>query len=338
MNEIADAIEERRIALGKTSGFERMYHRVTRLYFGGMARHFESLGRILKPGARLAYVVGDQASYLRVMIRTGELLADVARTAGYEVEGHRSLPHPPRHRNRRTTPRRGPPPPLAGMNDMAAAPDASTRRYQEIIERVFLRRYTPGATEVPFERTDLTAAAGELGQAVPKNLGDVVYSFRYRRPLPSTITDTAPSGKEWAIFPAGTGVYSFRLVSMNVIEPRPGLRRTRIPDSTPGVISRYAMSDEQALLAGVRYNRLLDIFTGVTCYSLQSHLRTSIAVANPISGSAEKSQVETDELYVGIDRHGAHYILPVQAKGGQDSLSIIQIWQDFTWPSRSSPG
>ena len=87
VNEIADAIEERRIALGKTSGFERMYHRVTRLYFGGMARHFGSLSRILKPGARLAYVVGDQASYLRVMIRTGELLADVARTAGYEVEG-----------------------------------------------------------------------------------------------------------------------------------------------------------------------------------------------------------------------------------------------------------
>ena len=86
VNGIADAIEERRIALGKTSGFERMYHRVTRLYFGGMARHFDSLSRILKPGARLAYVVGDQASYLRVMIRTGELLADVARTAGYEVE------------------------------------------------------------------------------------------------------------------------------------------------------------------------------------------------------------------------------------------------------------
>lgn len=87
VNEIADAIEERRIALGKTSGFERMYHRVTRLYFGGMARHFRSLSTSLKPGARLAYVVGDQASYLRVMIRTGELLADVARTVGYEVEG-----------------------------------------------------------------------------------------------------------------------------------------------------------------------------------------------------------------------------------------------------------
>jgi len=63
-----------------------MYHRVTRLYFGGMARHLESLRRVLKPGARLAYVVGDQASYLRVMIRTGQILAGIAERAGYEVE------------------------------------------------------------------------------------------------------------------------------------------------------------------------------------------------------------------------------------------------------------
>src|SRR4029077_11750361 len=83
---IADEIEERRIALGKTSGFERMYARVTRLYFGGMARHLAELRTALRPGARLAYVVGDQASYLRVMIRTGQLLADIADSLGYNVE------------------------------------------------------------------------------------------------------------------------------------------------------------------------------------------------------------------------------------------------------------
>ena len=83
---IADAIESRRVELGKQSGFERAYHRVTRLYFGGMARHLTSLSRVLKPGARLAYVVGDQASYLKVMIRTGRLLAGIAERCGYEVE------------------------------------------------------------------------------------------------------------------------------------------------------------------------------------------------------------------------------------------------------------
>ena len=82
---IADAIEDRRIELNKTSGFERMYPRVTRLYFGGMARHLAEMRSVLKPGAMLAYVVGDQASYLRVLIQTGKLLADIAGSLGYEV-------------------------------------------------------------------------------------------------------------------------------------------------------------------------------------------------------------------------------------------------------------
>ncbi len=84
---IAEAIEQRRIELGKTSGFERLYHRVTKLYFGGMARHLADLRTVLRPGARLAYVVGDQASYLRVLIRTGELLAEIAESLGYNRIG-----------------------------------------------------------------------------------------------------------------------------------------------------------------------------------------------------------------------------------------------------------
>lgn len=86
IHDLADQIEERRVKLGKISGFERMYNRVVRLYFGGMARHLASLRRVLRPGAHLAYVVGDQASYLRVMIRTGEIICDIAASLGYEVE------------------------------------------------------------------------------------------------------------------------------------------------------------------------------------------------------------------------------------------------------------
>lgn len=84
---IADKIEARRIELHKTSGFERLYARVTRLYFGGMARHLAALRSYLRPGAQLAYVVGDQASYLQVMIPTGQLLADIAMSLGYELVG-----------------------------------------------------------------------------------------------------------------------------------------------------------------------------------------------------------------------------------------------------------
>jgi DNA modification methylase len=87
VTQLADAIEARRLALGKTSGFERQYHRVVRLYFGGMYRHLASLRPLLRPGARLAYVVGDQASYLQVMIRTGQLLGEIAAALGYEFLG-----------------------------------------------------------------------------------------------------------------------------------------------------------------------------------------------------------------------------------------------------------
>lgn len=82
---LAQAIEDRRLALQKTSGFERLYHRVTSLYFGGMKRHLQALQPALKPGAQLAYVVGDQASFFQIMIRTGELLEEIAAEVGYVV-------------------------------------------------------------------------------------------------------------------------------------------------------------------------------------------------------------------------------------------------------------
>lgn len=84
---IANEIEKRRIELGKTSGFERLYHRTVKLYFGGMAKHLADLRYILRPGAQLAYIVGDQKSFLQVMIHTGSLLADIAQGLGYEVVG-----------------------------------------------------------------------------------------------------------------------------------------------------------------------------------------------------------------------------------------------------------
>ncbi|UZQ54155.1 site-specific DNA-methyltransferase [Trichothermofontia sichuanensis B231] len=84
---IAHEIETRRLELGKTSGFERSYHRAVKLYFGGMAKHLADLRPVLRAGAQLAYVVGDQRSYLRVMIRTGQILAELAEGLGYEVMG-----------------------------------------------------------------------------------------------------------------------------------------------------------------------------------------------------------------------------------------------------------
>ena len=85
--QLAEQIESRRIELGKTSGFEKRYAQVTMEYFGGMRRHLRSIAPVLRPNARLAYVVGDQASYFRVPILTGEILEGLAASEGYVVEG-----------------------------------------------------------------------------------------------------------------------------------------------------------------------------------------------------------------------------------------------------------
>jgi len=193
-------------------------------------------------------------------------------------------------------------------------------RYAQIIEKVFLSHYRAGATEVPFEREDSVRIARGLKIKLPKNLGDVIYSFRYRTPLPDAVRARAPKGKEWIIRPAGPSKYCFVAISQATIAPSKIMAETKVPDSTPGVIAMYALSDEQALLAKLRYNRLIDIFTGVTCHSLQSHLRTSVRTLG---------QVETDEVYIGVDKRGAHYVFPVQAKGGNDVISVVQIEQDM---------
>jgi hypothetical protein len=39
-------------------------------------------------------------------------------------------------------------------------------------------------------------------------------------------------------------------------------------------------------------------------------------------------QIEIDEIYVGLNRNGAQYVVPVQAKGGSDKLSPVQTMQD----------
>lgn len=344
---IAEAIEQRRIELGKTSGFERLYARVTKLYFGGMLRHLMDLRPVLRPGAHLAYVVGDQASYLRIMIRTGQLLADLAKSVGYEVVGVDLFrtrlatatkeqlreevvilrwPGPakingwPQHPDWSVMALKDEPYKTSMKKKPSRKPSKKANRYSAIIEKIFFSKYEKGMREVPFEREEMERFATKLKVKLPKNLGDLVYSFRYRALLPATITSLAGKQEIWIIRPAGRSKYSFALVKDTPILPNEHMAVTKVPDATPGIVAKYAFNDEQALLAKVRYNRLVDIFSGVTCYSLQNHLRTTVP---------DMGQVETDEIYIGLDKKGAHYVFPVQAKGGKDKLNVVQIEQDF---------
>jgi len=195
-------------------------------------------------------------------------------------------------------------------------------RYSAIIGTIFKNHYKPGRTQFEFTREEFVEIAQELKIALPKNLGDLPYSFRFRMVLPDEIVATAGKGREWIIELVGRAKYRFRLAKLANIVPNPSMIAIKIPDATPEIIAAYALSDEQAVLARVRYNRLLDIFLGLTTYSLQNHLRTTVKAMGD-------SQIEIDEIYVGVNKHGEQFALPVQAKGGNDRLSVVQTAQDI---------
>jgi hypothetical protein len=203
-----------------------------------------------------------------------------------------------------------------------------SNRYQLLIESIFFDHYNSGVTEFLFARQDIETKADNLNIKLPRNLGDVVYSLRYRAALPAKILETQPDGHEWIIEGAGRAQYRFRLVTATRVVPRDDLIKIEIPDATPEVIRAYALDDEQALLAIVRYNRLIDTFLGLTTYSLQNHLRTTVKGIG---------QIEIDELYVGIDKHGCHFIIPVQAKGGKDQIGVVQTTQDIRFVEQRFP-
>jgi hypothetical protein len=209
---------------------------------------------------------------------------------------------------------------MESSNDEIHLTPDKKNRYTQILEHIFHKKYKKGDSEIYFDRDEIRETAKELGIDLPKNLGDLPYTFRYRSDLPESIRSLAPPDKGWVIWPAGRGRYRLGIAKNLIFKPSSQMAEIKVPDATPGIISKYTIGDEQSLLARMRYNRLVDIFTGVTSYSLQSHLRTTVEAIG---------QVETDEIYVGIDKRGAQFVFPIQAKAEDESLGVVQISQDL---------
>lgn len=112
-------------------------------------------------------------------------------------------------------------------------------RYSKIIERIFAEKHIKGATRVEFTRDDIRRVASQLQIELPKNLGDLIYSFRYREPLPESIQKRASKGLSWIIVPAGRSRYRFETTAVATISPAAMLAETKVPDATPGIVSMY---------------------------------------------------------------------------------------------------
>jgi hypothetical protein len=202
-------------------------------------------------------------------------------------------------------------------------------KYDDIIAAVFKNNHKANASSISFTRDELANACDSLKIPRIKNLGDIPYSYRFRKELPDSIKATAPVDAEWIILGSGVGLYSFRLASPAKIAPTSNRQRVKIPDATPEIVKKYAPgTDEQALLTKVRYNRLVDVFTGLTCYSIQNHLRTAVD---------DIGQIEIDEIYLGVSKKGAHYVIPCQAKSPGDRFGIVQVMQDIEFCKQRYP-
>ena len=122
----------------------------------------------------------------------------------------------------------------------------SSNRYSQLIETVFFKHYRNGDTEVRFDRSEFEAEAKILKIDLPKNQGDIVYSFRYRTPLPERILALCGPEEEWTIHGVGRGQYQFRKGPATRIAPQANLLPAKIPNATPSIVDQYAIEDEQA--------------------------------------------------------------------------------------------
>lgn len=204
------------------------------------------------------------------------------------------------------------------------------RNRDKVIITVFRKHYRKGSTNIPFTMDDIREAIKKVSQENPSyqenNVADVKYQYTSgRRRLPKEIDDLGP----WMIEGRGKASYAFvKLKKSPHVDISPDLHIILLPDATPEIVLEYAGSDEQGILAKLRYNRILDIFLGITCYHLQNHWRTSVK---------NRGQVEIDDLYVGLDVDGKQYVVPIEAKGKKDRISKTQIVQNVDFAQERYP-
>jgi len=191
-------------------------------------------------------------------------------------------------------------------------------KYEPIIKWVFETQAEKYGTdeEIPFSRSHIEDAMEELDIGVG-NVPDIPYAYRSRRPLPdeiaqygytAVIIDDTREGED--------PTYMFTMTEQLIPIPEVVDQTHQTSTSVlPNAVRKYIGKDEQGALTQVRYAGLLDDFTGLETYHLQSHLRMRV----------KGREAELDDLYVGVDDVGGHHALAVEAKGVGETLNKNQL-------------
>ena len=131
--------------------------------------------------------------------------------------------------------------------------------YRNFIQAIFDRHHEEGEDSFDLKKTEIAKLASKFRASLPDNLEDLLSSFRFRADFPNPFARTAtPNGMEWIVESRGESVYRFRLVTRTRFLPQKSLVVIDVPDLTPQIVTRYALRDEQILLAKMRHNRLVD--------------------------------------------------------------------------------
>jgi hypothetical protein len=151
------------------------------------------------------------------------------------------------------------------------------------------------------------------------NEADIPYRYKVgRTPIP----DEIKSKGNWIVKGrSGKGNYEFLELNRDQYIDLPStedLVAIEILESTPDVVLKYCSDDEQSLISRLNYTQLLGTFLKLSTNHLQSHVRTSVE---------NIGQVEIDGLFVGVNKEGKEYIIPVEAKssGEGDRLAVQQL-------------
>lgn len=84
IQEITTKIDRRLKQSGATSGFEKLYTKLVREYFGGMYLVFQAAHKVLRTGGRFSLLVSDSHAFKMVHIRSAHILAELAEDVGYK--------------------------------------------------------------------------------------------------------------------------------------------------------------------------------------------------------------------------------------------------------------
>jgi hypothetical protein len=185
-------------------------------------------------------------------------------------------------------------------------------KYDQLLASIFQSKWESSLTKVPFSKDEVIDAAAKLDLRI-KNLADVIYTYRSRRRMPEEILKRG----NWVIAAQGSGMYAFvKIAGETTVTIPHSLKVYSLPCAVPDIVAQNLARDEQGMLTIVRYNRILDVFCGLACFHLQSHIRTHIP---------KHGQVEIDELYVGVDKDGRGFVLPVEAKEEGERLGLDKV-------------